>query len=54
MRLDIKTKNRTYPIIAKQVSGVKTYKYSVDQIKRLIGGDKIINRNANLDKLIGE
>lgn len=24
MRLDIKTKNRTYPIIAKQVSGVKT------------------------------
>ena len=52
--IDIKTKNRTYPIIAKQVSGVKTYKYSVDQIKRLIGGDKIINRNANLDKLIGE
>jgi GTP cyclohydrolase III len=49
---DIKTRNRTYPIIAKQVSGIKTYKYSVDQIKRLIGGDKIINRNANLDKLI--
>jgi GTP cyclohydrolase III len=52
--VDIKTKNRTYPIIAKQVSGIKTYKYSVDQIKRLIGGDKIINRNANLDKLIGD
>ena len=52
--IDIKTKNRTYPIIAKQVSGIKTYKYSVDQIKRLIGGDKIINRNANLDKLIGD
>jgi hypothetical protein len=52
--VDIKTKNRTYPIIAKQVSGLKTYKYSVDQIKRLIGGDKIINRNANLDKLIGD
>ncbi len=52
--VDIKTKNRTYPIIAKQVSGLKTYKYSVEQIKRLIGGDKIINRNANLDKLIGE
>lgn len=51
---DIKTKNRTYPIIAKQVSGIKTYKYSVDQIKKLIGGDKIINRNANLDKLIGD
>jgi hypothetical protein len=52
--IDIKTKNRTYPIIAKQVSGIKTYKYSVEQIKRLIGGDKIINRNANLDKLIGD
>jgi len=52
--LDIKTKNRTYPIIAKQVSGIKTYKYSVDQIKKLIGGDKIINRNSNLDKLIGD
>ncbi len=52
--VDIKTKNRTYPIIAKQVSGIKTYKYSVDQIKKLIGGDKIINRNSNLDKLIGD
>lgn len=52
--VDIKTKNRTYPIIAKSLTGAKTYKYSVDQIKRLIGGDKIINRNANLDKLIGD
>lgn len=52
--IDIKTKNRTYPIIAKSLTGAKTYKYSVDQIKRLIGGDKIINRNANLDKLIGD
>lgn len=52
--LDIKTKNRTYPIIAKEVSGIKTYKYSVDQIKKLIGGDKIINRNKNLDRLISD
>lgn len=52
--IDIKTKNRTYPIIAKSLTGGNTYKYSVDQIKRLIGGDKIINRNANLDKLIGD
>jgi hypothetical protein len=51
--IDIKTKNRTYPIIAKSLTSDKTYKYSVEQIKRLIGGDKIINRNANLDKLIG-
>lgn len=52
--VDIKTKNRTYPIIAKSLTGVKMYKYSVNQIKSLIGGDKIINRNANLDKLIND
>jgi hypothetical protein len=52
--VDIKTKNRTYPIIAKSLTGAKMYKYSVNQIKALIGGDKIINRNANLDKLIGD
>ena len=52
--VDIKTKNRTYPIIAKSLTGIKMYKYSVNQVKALIGGDKIINRNANLDKLIGE
>lgn len=51
---DIKTKNRKYPVIAKSISNGVSYKFSVDHIKRLIGGDKIINRNANLDKLIGE
>jgi len=50
---DIKPKNRTYPVIAKSPTG-ETFKYSVDYIKKLIGGDKIINRNANLDKLVGE
>lgn len=50
---DIKTKNRKYPIIAESQSGI-SYKYSVDSIKRLIGGDKIINRNANLKKLLGD
>jgi hypothetical protein len=50
---DIKTKNRKYPVIA-QAQGGACYKYSVDHIKRLIGGDKIINRNANLDKLLGK
>jgi hypothetical protein len=49
---DIKTKNRKYPVIAQTQSGT-CYKYSVDHIKRLIGGDKLINRNANLDKLLG-
>jgi hypothetical protein len=49
---DIKTKNRKYPVIAQAQSGT-CYKYSVDHIKRLIGGDNLINRNANLDKLLG-
>ena len=50
---DIKTKNRKYPVIAISTNG-NSYKFSVDHIKRLIGGDKIINRNANLDKLLGK
>ena len=49
--IDIKTKNRKYPVIAQGKTG--TYKYSVDHIKRLIGGDKLINRSANLEKLLG-
>ena len=49
---DIKTKNRKYPVIAQTKSGT-SYKYSVDSIKRLIGGDNLINRNANLEKLLG-
>ncbi len=50
---DIKPNSRRYPVIAKSPSG-DTYKYTVAHIKKLIGGDKIINRNANLDKLVGE
>jgi len=50
---EIKTKNRKYPIIAIDPNG-KSWKYTVDQIKLFIGGDKIINRNANLDKLVGK
>lgn len=44
-------KNRKYPVLAKSPDG-KEYKYTVPHIKTLIGGDKIINRNANLDKLV--
>lgn len=50
--IDIKTRNRKYPIIAKTEAG-KQFKYSVEDIKRRIGGDKIINRNANIEKLLG-
>jgi hypothetical protein len=49
--IDIKTKNRKYPVIAQGKTG--TFKYSVEHVKRCIGGDKLINRNANLDKLLG-
>jgi hypothetical protein len=50
--IDIKTRSRKYPIIAKSLLTGQQFKYSVASIKALIGGDKIINRNANLDKLI--
>ena len=50
---DIKPNSRRYPVIAKSPTG-DTFKYTVSHIKKLIGGDKIINRNANLDKLVGE
>lgn len=49
---EIKTRNRKYPVIAESKANGRMYKYSADHIKRLIGGDKVINRNANLDKLI--
>lgn len=51
--VDIKTKNRLYPVIAKVLNTGISYKFSVQHIKKLIGGDKIINRNSNLDKLLG-
>lgn len=50
---DIKTRNRKYPVLTTGSNG-KHYKHSVSQVKALIGGDKIINRNANLDKLIND
>jgi hypothetical protein len=51
---DIKTKNRKYPVIAVETRTKKSYKFSVDTIKKTLGGDKLINRNKNLDKLIDE
>ncbi len=50
---DIKTKNRKYPVIATEIRTKKSYKFSVDTIKRLLGGDSKINRDKNLDKLVG-
>jgi hypothetical protein len=51
---DIKTKNRKYPVIAVETRTKKSYKFSVETIKKILGGDKLINRNKNLDKLIDE
>jgi hypothetical protein len=50
---DIKTKNRKYPVIATETRTKKSYKFSVDTVKRLLGGDSKINRDKNLDKLVG-
>lgn len=47
----IKLSNRKYPIIASCTNG-KNYKFSVSQLKTYIGGDKIINRNKNLELLL--
>lgn len=48
----IKKRNRKYPVIAN--SKGTNYKFTVDYIKRQLGGDKLINRKANLEKLLGE
>ena len=51
--VEINKRSKKYPIIAKSSSG-SSYKYGVETIKRLIGGDKIINRNSNIDKLLND
>jgi hypothetical protein len=48
---DIKTRNRTYPVIGINKVG-KSYKFTIDQVKTYLGGDKLINRNTNLKKLL--
>ena len=49
--VNIKTRNRKYPVIASSRLG-GLYKFSAEAVKRRLGGDQLINRNANLDKLI--
>jgi hypothetical protein len=49
---EIKTRNRKYPVIAERIGTGQSFKFAVNYVKSLIGGDKIINRNANLDKLV--
>lgn len=51
--VSIKTRNRKYPVIVERTIGnkIKSYKYPVVTIKSELGGDKGINRRANLNKL---
>lgn len=51
--VSIKTRNSKYPVIVERTIGnkVKSYKYPVISIKSELGGDKGINRRANLNKL---
>jgi hypothetical protein len=46
-----KPQNRKYPIIAFETQSGSGYKFPIEEVKRKLGGDKIINRNANLEKL---
>lgn len=48
---EIKTRSPKYPVIAECSDG-KSYKFSVDRVKTKLGGDKLINREANLNKLV--
>jgi hypothetical protein len=48
---EIKLANRKYPVIATNSEG-KLYKFTTESIKSYLGGDKIINRNANLNSLV--
>jgi hypothetical protein len=50
---EIKTKNRKFPIIG-VTNDNKSYKFTVEQVKGYMGGDKLINRSVNLDKLLGK
>jgi len=47
----IKTRNRKYPVIAENKKG-KSYKFTVSSVIEKLGGVKLINRNANLEKLL--
>jgi len=47
----IQPKNRKYPIIAENLENGKSYKFTLDSVKKALGGDKSINRHFNLEKL---
>jgi hypothetical protein len=48
-----KTRNRKYPIIAVRKEDGAVYKFHPINVLKYLGGEKIINRNANLKDLLG-
>lgn len=49
--ISIQPKNRKYPVIAENLENRKSYKFTVAAIKKALGGDQLINRLYNLEKL---
>lgn len=47
----VQPRNRKYPVIAENLSNGKSYKFSVAHVKKAFGGDQLINRFSNLEKL---
>lgn len=47
-----KTRNRKYPIIATRKGDGASWKFHPSNVLKYIGGNKIVNRNANLDRLL--
>jgi hypothetical protein len=50
---EIKTRSKKFPVIATELSSKTPYKFGVESVKRALGGDAKINRDKNLDKLVG-
>jgi hypothetical protein len=47
-----KTQNRKYPILAERVSDGQSFKFPASHILNYLGGNKLINREANLKNLL--
>ena len=49
-----KTSNRKFPIITDELTSGQSYKFEASVVKTKLGGDSIINRNANIKKLFND
>jgi hypothetical protein len=48
-----KVQNRKYPILAKRKLDGASFKFHPKNVLKYLGGDNIVNRNANLKNLFG-